>query len=126
MNIAKKIIKKINRYKKTRRSKLIFYKFDKSKQEDNKSAVGEFIDIGDFESLKRYSVEHNGAMDFFLNSECANRFEKGSILCVASTNDEWVAYGWIALNNDFWIAEIDRLIDLRNSKVGILYDFYTK
>lgn len=127
MNCFAKLIRKIKNYIKSRKDTLLFYKLRKLSDNDY-SVNGEyqFIRINDFEKLEMLSKEQGDSLSNLVNNDCRNRFRNASTLIVVTQGEEWVSYGWVAKQSDFWIAEIDYIIDMNNSKVRILYDFQTR
>ena len=127
MILLTKFIRKVKKYTKSRKDALLFYKV--RKLYDNEYSVNDkcqFIRITDFEKLEMFSEEKGDALSNLVNNDCKNRFRNGSTLIIAMKGKEWVAYGWLAGKSDFWIAEIDYIIDMSGSKVGMLYDFQTR
>ena len=127
MNVIKKIIEKINIYIKTRRSVLKFYIISsKSMRIEENKEIQYFVDIFDYETLEKFSIEHKNALKHLLNNDCKKRFTNGSQLSIALQGNEWISYGWLAQEKNFWIAEIDFYVSLEFSDVGILFDFFTR
>ena len=127
MNIIKKCAEKINTYIKTRRSVLQFFIVNNKLAiiEENAEISG-FTDISDYETLEKFSIEHNNTLKHLLNDDCKKRFLNGSLLSLAMQGGEWVSYGWLAQEKNFWIAETDFYVNLDLADVGILFDFFTK
>ena len=127
MSLLKKVFQKIQRYIQTRRNTLLFYSFYITERKEVMcESIDEFIDITDFDSLVKYAKKNNGTLYHLCNDDCSERFKKGAILSIAVKSGEWVSYGWLATSGNFWIAEIDQVIDLYEADAGILFDFFTR
>ena len=127
IGIIIKCKQKINRYVKTRKSELMFFRIDTALcKTSQQNIVDSFIDVYDYRTLEILSVRYGNSLSNLLTADCRGRFEKGSVLSIAVKNGDMVSYGWLAQSSEFWIAEIDVLVDLKDSNVGVLYDFYTK
>ncbi len=127
MSVFAKLMYKVKRYTKSRKDTLLFYKL--RKLSDNNYSVNEeyqFVRINDFKGLEMFSKEQEDGLSCLVNNDCQNRFNNGSTLIVAMQGKEWVSYGWLTKQSNFWIAEIDYVIDIANSKVRLLYDFQTR
>lgn len=127
MNTLNKCADRVRQYCKSRTATLIFYKIKKLCDEEfSTSEVYTFVRIKDFCSLERFSIAHNNSLVHLLNEDCKKRFKNGSLIFIAMIDTEWVSYGWLAIENEFWIAEIDCIVDITSSKIGILFDFFTR
>lgn len=126
MNILKILSRKFNTYIKTRNSQLLFYELSKKDYYENDCGLT-FCKINQYFELVAFSDQQGHSLDMLLNQECRNRFEKGSQMIVALSKGVWVSYGWIALEGEFWIAEIDKLININaSSNNAVLFDFATR
>ena len=125
MVFVTKIKRKVKVYEKSRKSTLLFYSLPIREYafEDNES---NYSIIDNFNTLKEYNQKNLFTLNHLINDDCKKRFEAGSKIVFSQNSEGWIGYGWVAKNGAFWIAEIDSLIDISDSKVNILFDFYTR
>lgn len=125
MRITKRALEKIKAYIKSRKSIVRLYGFTSTLDYNGRKDLS-FVEIKNYAELIQFSKGQNNALNNLLNKECESRFKRGSILYLAMLQDSWVAYGWLACEGRFWIAEIDTAIDTAGSQTGVLYDFFTR
>ncbi len=125
MSVLSIAIKKVNAYKKSRTSTLIFYQINKN-QEFMNNADLKYKRINSFEELVAFSDGQGLTLKHLINKDCKNRFETGSYMVLAIKDNKWVSYGWVSTRGVFWIAEIDIVINADCYDTSILYDFVTR
>ncbi len=123
MAIAEKIDWQHKKWLKYQQQKQLYYSISECKKPD----LGEnkLINIlaGELDSYRNFCEEYKVS----LTEKNIKRIADGSSFwCIVNNNKEILSSGWLAYQHHFYIGETDFEFDMKNSEVGLLYNFNTK